>query len=533
MEYSADGAAWAALADVPEFAQAAGVDDYAHNTVVDFGGADARYVRLTITDNLGLLPQYGLSEVRFHHVPVQARLPEPADASTNVSVDATLNWRPGREATSHVVSLSTDRQAVADGTAAAEVVTEHSYRPASMDFGTMYHWTVDEVGDAATYPGEIWSFTTQEYAVVDDFEGYTDEEGSRIYETWIDGLTDGASGSVVGYLEAPFAEQTIVHGGRQSMPLEYDNASTPFYSQAEREFSPAQDWTVNGADTLSLWLRGNPVAYADDGGVITMSAAGHDIWDNADDFRFAYKTLTGDGSIVVKVQSLVNTNAWAKAGVMFRQSLDADSKFVYMIVSYGSGVSMGWRPQSAGGCSSVTQSGVAAPQWVKLTRAGDAMTAQYSTDGNTWTDLQNADGTIATTTVTMTNPVHVGLCVTSHNASATTVAVLSDLAITGAVSGQWQVAAIGDDPQPTNSSADLYVTVQDSGGKTATATNPTAVTSAEGVEWAIPLSDFAGVNLTAVKNLVIGVDNRANPTQGGTGMLYIDDIGFGRPVAGQ
>ena len=64
----------------------------------------------------------------------------------------------------------------------------------------------------------------------------------------------------------------------------------------------------------------------------------------ADDFRFVYKRLNGNGSIVVKVESLVNTNAWAKAGVMIRESLDAGSKMAYMIESYSQGVSFGWRP---------------------------------------------------------------------------------------------------------------------------------------------------------------------------------------------
>ena len=275
-----------------------------------------------------------------------------------------------------------------------------------------------------------------------------------------------------------------------------------------------QNWTGNGADSLSLWVRGYPAAYVENAGVVTMSGAGHDIWDNADDFRFAYKSLTGNGSVVVKVESLVNTNAWAKAGVMIRQSLDADSKFAYMIVSYSSGVSFGWRQLAAGTCGSMTQAGIAAPQWVKLTRTGDAFTAQYSADGKTWLDIKNADGTVTTTTVAMTGTVYVGLCVTSHNAAATTVAVMSGAATTGNVTGSWQVAAIGDDPQTANDAADLYVTVQDSAGKTATATNPTAVTSAAWTQWKIPLSSFTGVNLSKVKKLSIGVGNRTSPTKG-------------------
>jgi hypothetical protein len=317
------------------------------------------------------------------------------------------------------------------------------------------------------------------------------------------------------------------------MPLAYDNAQAPFLSEAEQEFAPVRNWTVNGADTLSLWVRGNPAPFAEEAGTITMSAAGTDIWGTADDFRFAHKTLNGDGSVVVKVESLVNTNNWAKAGVMIRQGLEDSSKFVYFIQSFAQGVSMGWRPTPAATCGSVTQAGIAFPQWVKLIRKGDVFTAQYSANGTTWTDLKAADGTIASTTVAMTNPVYIGLCVTSHNVNATTTAVMSGATTSGNVTGaSWQVLAIGNDPQPANAAADLYVTVTDSAGKKATATNATAVTTAAWTQWQIPLSSFTGVNLKAIKKLVIGVDSRTRPTKG-AGMVFIDDIGFGKPAAAE
>jgi regulation of enolase protein 1 (concanavalin A-like superfamily) len=532
VEYSTDAATWTKLGDF-EFARAPGTTTYAGNAAVDFGGAIAKYVKLTIHSNWGgVLAQYGLSEVRFFYVPVLPREPVPAVAQKNVEVDTALRWRAGREAASHQVRLGTDQQAVTDGTAPAQTVTSSSFDTGGLDLGKTYFWKVTEVNDMQTpsaWPSEVWSFSTREYLVVDDFESYTDDEGSRIYETWTDGWTN-STGSVVGNLQAPFAERTILHSGKQSMPFEYNNVKTPFYSEAEREFSPAANWTVNGADTLSLWVRGNPVAYVEEGDKVTMSAAGHDIWDNADDFRFASKTLNGNGSVVVRVESLVNTNAWAKAGVMIRQSLDADSKFAYMIVSYSSGVSFGWRQQTAGTCGSVTQAAVAAPQWVKLTRTGDAFTAQYSTDGKTWTDVKNTDGTAVSTTLAMTGPVYIGLCVTGHNQAAATTAVMSGAATTGTVTGSWQVLAIGDDPQPANGPADLYVVVEDSAGKKATATDPALVTAAAWTQWKIPLSSFAGVNLAKVKKLTIGVGNRTSPAPGGTGKLYFDDLGFGHPA---
>jgi hypothetical protein len=114
---------------------------------------------------------------------------------------------------------------------------------------------VDETAaGGAVKTGPVWTFIT--CLSVDDFESYTDDLGSAIFDTWIDGLTNGLSGSVVGNATAPFAEQTTVHGGKQAMPLDYNNVKTPFYSEAEQEFSPVQDWTVSGADTLVLFVRG-------------------------------------------------------------------------------------------------------------------------------------------------------------------------------------------------------------------------------------------------------------------------------------
>ena len=92
-----------------------------------------------------------------------------------------------------------------------------------------------------------------DYLIVDDFESYTDEEGNRIYQTWIDGFADDSSGSTVGHMDPPFAERTIVHGGRQSMPLDCNNVKAPFYSEAWREFSPEQDWTVQAS---AIWSCG-------------------------------------------------------------------------------------------------------------------------------------------------------------------------------------------------------------------------------------------------------------------------------------
>jgi hypothetical protein len=264
IDLSNDGTVWTPLGTPVHLAQAPGTAGYAANTTVDLGGAAAKYVRITIAANWGgLLKQYGLAEVRFLVIPVTAREPQPAAGATNVDPRTLLSWRAGRDAAKHQVYLSTDANEVRKGTALAGTVTEASFDASSgLQLGKTYYWKVNEVNDAAQPPvweGQVWSFSTAPVIVVDDMESYNDVEGTgtRIYETWLDGWSTPANGSQVGYDSAPFAERTIVHGGRQAMPLRYDN-STAAYSEAARTFDPPQDWTLFGVKGLTLWFHGNP-----------------------------------------------------------------------------------------------------------------------------------------------------------------------------------------------------------------------------------------------------------------------------------
>ncbi|MHC4629951.1 MAG: discoidin domain-containing protein [Planctomycetota bacterium] len=266
IEYSTNGTDYATLGTTHEFVQATGMPDYEHNTTVSFDGAVAKYVRITAQSNWGMLPQFGLSEVRFFYIPVWAREPSPDSGATDVDVDVVLGWRAGRGATSHDVYVSTDEQAVIDGTAPAATVTETSHGPLSLDLGKTYYWKINEVNTAetpTTLEGDIWNLTTREFLVVDDFESYNDldpddPESNRIFNMWIDGYEQPENGSLVGYDVAPFAEQSIVHSGKQAMPLSYDNTGTATYSEAELTLSSSQDWTKAGVATLVLYFHGAP-----------------------------------------------------------------------------------------------------------------------------------------------------------------------------------------------------------------------------------------------------------------------------------
>jgi hypothetical protein len=162
------------------------------------------------------------------------------------------------------VYVSTDQQAVVDGTAAVATMTETSHGPLSLDLETTYYWKVSEVNQAespSTWESAIWSFTTADHIVVDNFESYNDlnpeeSESNRIFLTWIDGYGVPINGSVASYGNPPFCERIIVYSGKQSMPFFYSNTGGAAYSEAERTLSPAQNWTEAQVKTLAVHFYG-------------------------------------------------------------------------------------------------------------------------------------------------------------------------------------------------------------------------------------------------------------------------------------
>jgi len=271
VEHSEDGQNWTSLGDV-QIPRAPGTAGNAHDATISLAGVTAKFVRLTISSNWGgIVQQFGLSEVRFFFIPVEASDPAPADGDSGVGLDTTLSWRSGREVASHEVYFSNDKAAVEDGTALVDTVSEGNFDPGTLEYGQIYYWKVNEVNDAAAIPvreGEVWEFSTVENFIVEDFESYSAE--NPIWETWLDGLGFGAAGtpgfnpgngtgSAVGDdTTGSFTEETIVNSGGQSMPLFYDNskAGAANYSETERTFAQAQDWTTGGVSQLSLWFIG-------------------------------------------------------------------------------------------------------------------------------------------------------------------------------------------------------------------------------------------------------------------------------------
>jgi hypothetical protein len=245
------------------------------------GGAVAELRWSSPSTPKDLIPQAALS------LPVKAGQPNPSNNAVDVSQRSTLSWSAGETAASHDVYFGTDTDAVKNAdTSSSEFkgnrpLGSESYDPGPLAWDTTYYWRVDEVEAGGTIQtGNVWSFTTANFLIIDDMESYNDidegEEGSnRIYIAWEDGITNPANGgSIVGYDNAPFAEQTIVHSGRQSMPFAYDNATGK--SEATLTLTYPRDWTENGVGILAIWYIGDAANAAETMYVVLNGSASVD-----------------------------------------------------------------------------------------------------------------------------------------------------------------------------------------------------------------------------------------------------------------
>ncbi|MBL7186998.1 MAG: M28 family peptidase [Phycisphaerae bacterium] len=222
--------------------------------------------------------------------------PFPPDTVAEVSHEPVLSWVPGGPGLEYEVYFADDHGMVANATPVTLDVycgrqspEMTDYKPGYLEWGKTYYWRIDGVEEGepnSPWKGNVWSFTTANFIVVDDFDSYNDIEegqpgGNRIYLTWIDGFGVPTNGSIVGYLGEPSTEQEIVNGGKQSMPMDYNNVSGPYYSEAERTWETPQDWKVGEADTLTLCFRGEvdndaePLCVAIEGSAGQIAVATH------------------------------------------------------------------------------------------------------------------------------------------------------------------------------------------------------------------------------------------------------------------
>jgi hypothetical protein len=225
--------------------------------------------------------------------------------------------------------------------------------------------------------------------------------------------------------------------------------------EARAQSLPA-GWST--ADVGNPALAGNAT---EANGTYTVSGAGVDVWGAADQFRFVHRQLVGDGVIVARVVSLKRTHVWAKAGVMIRESVTANAKNAFMLVSAAKGLAFTHRASTGGATVLARKASGAVAYWVKLERKGSTFTASASPDGVTWK-------VIGTKTVSMSTTVYAGLAVTSVNSAAVTTATFTNVALTTAA----------QPPPPTNAAPSI--SIQSPGaGATVSGTVPVSGTASD------------------------------------------------------
>jgi len=488
--------------------------------------------------------------------------PRPRDGVTDVERQPILTWLPGERVAKengHELYFSSNYDDIKERTATMIVRSEPNYPlPNTLDLGETYYWAVDEVNtvDANLWPGAVWSFTVADYLIVDDFEGYNNNSPDRVFQTWVDGVGYSAdqylpanpgnsTGSAVGhdiwspdspYFQGNIIETLIVHVYGKSMPMDYNNVNDPYVSEAIRTWDTPQDWTAEGVAALTIWFRGyrqsvGGISYNAATQTYTMTGAGTDIYGESDEFHYAYKQLSGEGSITAKVESLTDVHEWSKAGVMIRETLDADSAQVLVSVTpRQNGVEFMYR--LAGETTTAwTEAGDPVhnpPHWVRIRRVQNDFFAEHSVDGNIWVDIEGDNPSMAE--IPMSANTYIGLHVLSHEELQTAEAVFSHVSTTGNVTPSPTVpfTQSQDIGIRSNDADRLYVIVEDDDGNSELVehSEPNGTQGYTWRDWNIDLREFsdADVNLAAITKLTLGVGNKAAPASAGTGSMYFDDI---------
>ncbi|GHC01530.1 discoidin domain-containing protein [Cerasicoccus arenae] len=178
---------------------------------------------------------------------------------------------------------------------------------------------------------------------------------------------------------------------------------------------------LTGTDIGSTGAAGNN---SESGDSYTIQASGYDIYGTADSFRFLHQTMTGDGEITALVSSLTATHSWAKAGLMMRESTDANARNVFVLATNGTATNMQYRSTTGGSTANISGTGTI-PHWLRLSRSGDTFTGYHSSDGVNWTTIG------AQTIAGMPTNLEIGLAATSHNNSVLTTAVFDNVTLPG------------------------------------------------------------------------------------------------------
>ena len=379
-----------------------------------------------------------------------------------------------------------------------------SYALPTLQPGTTYYWQiVSKTMANLTATGPVWSFTTAGAAP----SGMCTDPAATNYEasaacTYLatapgapatpspgNGATLNTLSPTLTWSASGATSYDVAFGTATPPPLVSTGQAAASYSPGTLTASTTYYWSIvahNSVGTTNgaVWSFTTPAppppsnlpppwADADIGavgatgsasyasGTFTVNGAGADIWNSADAFHYVYEPLSGDGSLVARVATVQNVASWTKAGVMIRNTLDANSAYALMLVSAAKGTAFQYRTSAGAAAAGMSTGASAAPLWVKVTRAGTTLSGYQSSDGSSWTLVGSA-------TIAMNSSIYVGLAVSSHTTATAATATFDNVALDDG----------GPPPPPSPPAAPGSPSPAD--GSTGVSTTPTLTWTASG-----------------------------------------------------
>jgi fibronectin type 3 domain-containing protein len=332
------------------------------------------------------------------------------------------------------------------GASPIATVTTTSYSDTGLAASTQYSYTVravDGAGNASANSGAA-AATTQSPPAPDTTPPSVPQNvqatavgATRIDLTWSASTDTGGSG-LAGYrvyrdgnatpiatvATASYSNTNLTANTSYSYQVRaYDNNGneSALSSSASATTGAAPSWA--DADIGAVAAAGS---FTDNGTALTITGSGADIWSTADEFHFAYRQLTGDGTLIARVTTITNGNVWSKVGLMVRESLAPGSRHGTMYIGAGKGASFQYRVNNGG--TSGGDNGdtiLTLPRWIRIQRQGNTIIGYFSSDGVTWTQRG------ARTLTGLPSSVLIGVAYTSHVDGTIGSASLDNVSLTG------------------------------------------------------------------------------------------------------
>lgn len=238
-------------------------------------------------------------------------------------------------------------------------------------------------------------------------------------------VNGGPYGTITNVTATSFVDPGLVNGATYYYVVSAANSAGESANSTQVSVTPVSSglpspWVT--ADVGAVGLAGN-ATYS--GGTFTVTGSGVDIEGTADEFRYVYQAANGDCEIRVRLATIQNTDPWAKAGVMIRETTAAGSRNATLVITPGNGVNFQRRTTTGGATTSTTVAGVTAPRWLRLVRTANSFTAFYSADGVAWTQVGTSQS------ITMASSVTLGLAVTAHNDTVLCTATMDSVSTGG------------------------------------------------------------------------------------------------------